>query len=247
MAWLTPVLWPFLRVLAMFTAAPVFSMRAIPVRARIGLAFLVAVCAQAALPQPPVISLNSPEAAGVVLQQVGIGLAIGFAVRVVFVALEFAGEVVGLQMGLNFASFFDPSSNSQKSTAARFLGQIALLLFVVMNGHLLVLLAVIESFQRFPVDGNFLTATQQLQLHSLGTDLFASALWLALPVMILLLFVNFAMGIMSRVAPQMQIFSFGFPVTISIGLLGITAMLPNLDQPLLHLLELVLDRIAKHA
>ncbi|MGE8374654.1 MAG: flagellar biosynthetic protein FliR, partial [Diaphorobacter nitroreducens] len=78
MAWLSPVLWPFLRVLALFTSAPVFSMRVIPVRTRIGLAFLVAVCAQAVLPEQPVISLNSREAAGAVVQQVGIGLAMGF-------------------------------------------------------------------------------------------------------------------------------------------------------------------------
>ncbi|GAD23939.1 flagellar biosynthesis pathway, component FliR [Acidovorax sp. MR-S7] len=122
MAWLSPVLWPFLRVLAMFTSAPVFSMRAIPVRTRIGLAFLVALCAQAVLPEQPVISLNGREAAGAVLQQVGVGLAIGFAVRLVFVAVELAGEVIGLQMGLNFASFFDPVRNAQVSAVARFLG-----------------------------------------------------------------------------------------------------------------------------
>ena len=115
MAWLSPVLWPFLRVLALFTAAPVFSMRAIPVRVRIGLAFFVALCAQAVLPDQPVIDLNGREALGAVLQQVGVGLALGFAVRLVFVAVELAGEVIGLQMGLNFASFFDPMANAQVS------------------------------------------------------------------------------------------------------------------------------------
>lgn len=118
--WLSPIFWPFLRILAVFTSAPVFSSRAFPVRARIALAFLVALASQATLPAAPIIGFNDPRALGVVLQQVGVGLAIGFAVRVVFAAVELAGEVVGFQMGLNFASFFDPAMNGQSSAVARF-------------------------------------------------------------------------------------------------------------------------------
>jgi len=118
-SWLSPVLWPFLRVLAMFSVAPVFSQRVIPMRLKIGLAFLVAVCAQPVLGDQPVIGINSPQALGTLIQQVGVGLAVGFAVRLVFAAVEVAGEVVGLQMGLNFASFFDPTTNAQLSAVAR--------------------------------------------------------------------------------------------------------------------------------
>jgi flagellar biosynthetic protein FliR len=244
MAWLSPLLWPFLRVLAVFTSAPVFSMRAFPLRTKIGLAFLVAVCAQAALPPQPVIALDSGAAAGAVLQQVGIGLMIGFAVRLVFVAIELAGEVVGLQMGLNYASFFDPASNSQSSAVARFYGNITMLLFVVANGHLMVLMATLQSFQSFPVDGSFLQAVQQMQLHRLGSGIFASALWIALPLVALLMFVNLTMGVISRVAPQMNIYAVGFPVTITVGLLGITATLPMLEQPMLTLLQQAMDLFA---
>ena len=241
MAWLSPVLWPFLRVLALFTSAPVFSMRVIPVRTRIGLAFLVAVCAQAVLPEQPVISLNSREAAGAVVQQVGIGLAMGFAVRLVFAAVELAGEIIGLQMGLNFASFFDPASNAQVSAVARFFGNISMLLFVVINGHLMVLMAVVKSFDSFPVGGNFLQAIGQMRLHELGASLFSSALWIALPMIALLLFVNLTLGIISRVAPQMNIYAVGFPVTLTVGLLGITATLPMLEQPMMALLQQSMD------
>ncbi|WP_287966244.1 flagellar biosynthetic protein FliR [Diaphorobacter sp.] len=244
MAWLSPVLWPFLRVLALFTSAPVFSMRVIPVRTRIGLAFLVAVCAQAVLPEQPVISLNSREAAGAVVQQVGIGLAMGFAVRLVFAAVELAGEIIGLQMGLNFASFFDPASNAQVSAVARFFGNVSMLLFVVINGHLMVLMAVVKSFDSFPVGGNFLQAIGQMRLHELGASLFSSALWIALPMIALLLFVNLTLGIISRVAPQMNIYAVGFPVTLTVGMLGITATLPMLEQPMLALLQQSIDLFA---
>jgi len=237
MAWLAPVFWPFLRVLALFTAAPVFSTRAIPLRARIALAFFVALCAQAALPPQAIIDLNSRAALGTVVQQVGIGLAMGFAVRIIFTAIELAGEIIGLQMGLNFASFFDPMRGTQVSAVERFFGNLALLLFIVLGGHLMVLLAIVKSFMAFPVDGNFLHSLTHLPLHTLGSQLFASALWLALPMMTLLTFVNLTLGIISRVAPQMNIYAVGFPVTLTAGLLAIAAVLPMLEQPLLALLE----------
>ena len=240
-AWLSPMLWPFLRVLAVFTAAPIFSSKAFPIRARIALAFFIAFAAQPSLQGQPIISINGPEALGAVIQQVGIGLAIGFTVRLVFAAVELAGEVVGFQMGLNFAAFFDPSLNTQSSAVARFFGHMAAFLFVVMNGHLMVMMAVIKSFEAFPVDQNFLVALQQMKLYNLGSDLFATGLWIALPMVGMLMFANLALGIISRVAPQMNIYSIGFPITLSVGLIGITATLPMLDQPMMALMEKAID------
>lgn len=240
-ALLSPMIWPFLRVLAVFTSAPLFSSRAFPIRARIGLAFFIAFAAQPSLQGQPIISINGPEALGAVVQQVGIGLAIGFTVRLVFAAVELAGDAVGFQMGLNFAAFFDPSLNSQSSAVARFFGHMATFLFVVMNGHLMVMMAVIKSFEAFPVDQNFLEALKHMKLYELGTDLFASGLWIALPMIGMLMFVNLALGIVSRVAPQMNIYAIGFPITLTVGLIGITATLPMLDQPLLALMERTID------
>ena len=244
-AWISPILWPFLRVLALFSVAPLFSMRAVPMRAKIGLAFFVALCAQAVLTDQPVVSINGPQALGAVAQQVAVGLGIGFAMRLVFAAVELAGEVVGLQMGLNFAAFFDPTTNAQVSAVARFYGYLAMLLFVVINGHLMVLMAVVKSFDSFPVDGHFLQAVGRMRLHELGASLFASSLWIALPMIAMLLFVNLTLGIISRVAPQMNIFAIGFPVTLTVGLIGIAATLPMLEQPLLSLLQLAIEIFQK--
>lgn len=244
-AWLSPLIWPFLRVLAVFTSAPIFSSRAFPVRARIGLALLIAIAAQPSLSGQPVISITGPEAFGAVAQQLGIGLAIGFTVRLVFSAVELAGEVVGFQMGLNFAAFFNPSLNTQSSAVATFFGQMSTFLFIVMNGHLMVLMAIIKSFDAFPVDQNFLEATRQLKLYSLGSDLFASALWIALPMLGMMMFVNLGLGIVSRVAPQMNIYAIGFPITLTVGLIGITVTLPMLDQPLMALMERAIDLFLK--
>ena len=240
-AWISPIFWPFVRVLAVFTSAPVFSARSVPVRVRVALAFLVALASQASLPQADIIGFNDPRALGVLIQQIGVGLSLGFAVRVVFAAVELAGEMVGLQMGLNFASFFDPSMGSQSNAVGIFFSQMVVLLFVVMNGHMMVLMAVNRSFVAFPIDQNFLQTLAQMSLYRLGGDLFASALWIALPMIGLLMFTNLALGIMSRVAPQLNIFAIGFPITLLVGLLGIAFTLPMLDQPFIALMSRVID------
>lgn len=238
--WLSPILWPFFRVLAVFTAAPIFSSRAFPVRTRIALAFFIAFAAQASLNAQPIIDINGPGALGAVIQQVGVGLAIGFAVRIVFSVFELAGQIVGFQMGLGFAAFFDPSTSAQSSAMGRFYANMAALLFLAVNAHVVVLMAVIRSFEAFPVDQNFMRALEKMKLHTLGAELFASALWIALPVIGMLMFANLALGIVSRVAPQMNIFSVGFPVTLGVGLIGVAATLPMLDQPFMSLMERVL-------
>jgi flagellar biosynthesis protein FliR len=245
MSWVSPILWPFLRVLAVFTAAPVFSSRAFPLRAKIGLAFLVALAAQASMPEQPVIDLNGPLALGVAIQQVGIGLAIGFTVRLVFAAFELAGQVVGFQMGLGFAAFFDPASSAQSSAMGRFYANMAALLFLAVNGHLMVIVAVVNSFAAFPVDQNILEGLSTLKLQTLGAELFASALWIALPVIALLMFANLALGIVSRVAPQMNIYAIGFPVTLAVGLVGVAATLPLLEQPFSTLMEQMMELFSR--
>lgn len=235
-AWLSPLIWPFLRTLAVFTSAPVFSTRAFPVRGRIALAFFVALASQPSLESQAFVGINDPGALGAVMQQVGIGLAIGFSIRVVFAAVELAGELVGFQMGLSFASFFDPTMGGQTSAVARFFGQMATFMFIVMNGHILVLMTVITSFNTFPTDQNFLEAVKRIKILDLGTEVFSSGLWMALPMIGMLMFANLALGIVSRVAPQMNIYAIGFPITLTVGLVGMALTLPMLDQPFLTLM-----------
>ncbi len=233
LAWLNPLLWPFLRCLALFAGMPLFSQRNVPMRVRVGLALFFAVAAQPALPDMPVLPLDSPPLLVLLIgQQLLIGLSMGFAVRLVFAALEFAGEIVGLQMGLNFAGFFDPATGMQGTATARFFGTLVAFLFVATNGHLLLIQALAQSFHAFPVGTEpfaFLRATAP---QAWGAEIFRAGLWIALPVVALLLFVNLALGVVSRVAPQIHVFAVGFPLTVSIGLLGLVATLPLMQVPL---------------
>lgn len=244
MAWVTPVFWPFLRILALFSSAPVLSARSLSVRTRVCMAFAIAICAQAGLQDQAVISLNDPAALGVVIQQVVIGVAIGLAARIVFSAVELAGEVIGLQMGLNFAGFFDPATSSQSSSVGRFFGNTTMLMFLMLNGHLLLIQAVIASFETFPIGTGTLEAIGAMKLHELGAIIFKYGLWISLPVVGILLFVNIVLGFMSRVAPQMNPFAIGFPITLSAGLLGIAFTLPMLEHPFTSLMKLVGDIFA---
>ena len=208
LAWINPILWPFIRTLALFAGMPVFSQRQVPTRVRIGLALFIAVAAQPSLPAMPVIPLDSlPQLLTAVAQQLLIGLAMGFAVRVVFAALEFAGELIGLQMGLNFAGFFDPSTGSQGTSSSRFLGSMVAFLFVAINGHLMLINSLVESFQAFPVGEEPFRFLRVAQPQVWGAEIFRMGLWIALPLITMLMFVNLVLGIISRVAPQLNVFS----------------------------------------
>jgi len=165
-----------------------------------------------------------------------VGVAIGLAVRIVFAAVELAGEIIGLQMGLNFAGFFDPTTNQQTSAVGRFFGNTTMLLFVVINGHLMVLQAVIASFNTFPVGPEPFAAIAQMRLHELGAVVFRYGLWIALPMIGMLMFINIVLGFVSRIAPQMNAFAIGFPLTLTAGLVGIAATLPMLEGPVVALL-----------
>ena len=241
-AWLSPLFWPFIRVLALFSAMPVLGQRSVPVRVRVGLAFLIVVAAQASLPPMPQVALDSPLAFMLIVQNLLIGLTLGFAVRAVFAAVEFEGELIGLQMGLNYAGFFDPASGGQGTATARFFSTVVALLFIVINGHLLVIAAVVQSFHAFPVAPEPFAFLRALQPQTWGTEVFALGLWIALPLMAMILFVNLVLGIISRVAPQMNVFAIGFPVTLGVGLVGMLFTLPMMQAPFTMALERMLAR-----
>lgn len=241
-AWITPLLWPFLRALALFTSMPVLSQRQVPMRLRIALAFMVVLCAQPSLPEVPVVALDSALALLLVIQQLLIGLSLGFAARIVFAAIEFAGELVGLQMGLNYAGFFDPASGGNANAMGRFFSTTVAWLFIVINGHLLIVVALVQSFVAFPVGPEPFAFLRAMLPHTWGAQIFQLGLWIALPMLTMLLFVNLVLGIISRVSQQMNIFAIGFPVTLGVGLLGVLLTLPMMQAPFTMALEQMLAR-----
>jgi flagellar biosynthetic protein FliR len=232
-AWFAAYFWPFVRILALFSAAPLLYHRAIPVRVKIGLAALVTLALAPALPAP-----QSADAAWLLAQQLVVGLAIGLAVQIAFAAFEIAGDVIGLQMGLGFAGFIDPQNADQTPLIGSFLGLVATLVFLAINGHLLMLAGIAESFRSVPV-GAPVPGAQDIQgLVMLGAGMFKVGLHLALPVLATMLIVNLALGVLARAAPQLNIFAVGFPATILIGMLALVLAMPLLGPFVETALEL---------
>ncbi len=216
-AWLAGAFLPFIRILALFSAAPLLSHKSFPPRARVALAAVIAFLVAPFANVPPGLTLASAAGLGLVAQQVVIGLAMGFAARLLFAMFEIAGEFIGLQMGFSFAGFFDPTGGTE-SAVGTWLNTLGMMLFVALNAHLVLVDALVATFQSFPIASDPFSAFAVLRLDKLGADVFRLALALALPVTMLMLFVNLVLGFASRVAPQLSIFSVGFPVTLLAGL-----------------------------
>jgi hypothetical protein len=148
---LATYLYPFVRVMGYISADPVLGNRSVPIRLKIGLALAISVAIAPTLGPLPAIEPASPAGLAILAQQIFIGVAIGFAVRVILAAVEMAGQMIGLQMGLGFATFFDPQTSAQVPVIGQYLGLLAILVFLSINGHALVLSTLIESFHILPI------------------------------------------------------------------------------------------------
>jgi len=237
MGWAGLYLWPFLRVLSLFMAAPIFSDKAIPMRVKVGLGVAIAIIVAPTLPVQQQVSLDSAAVFPLIIQQIMIGLALGFVVRLTMAGIEMAGELIGLQMGLSFAGFFDPSSRSQGTAIGSWLGVISMLMFLGINGHLLLIHSLVESFRIFPVGGNGFSFGDVKNLVSAGGEVFRLGLQIALPFVAVLLIVNLSLGVMVRVAPQLNLMSVGMPATITTGFASLYLLMPYLEAPLVRALE----------
>jgi flagellar biosynthetic protein FliR len=225
-AWIAALLWPLTRVLALLAAAPVLGQTRMPRRIRIGLAIGIVLAIAPSLPTPPPIPPASATGMLVLATQIVIGLAIGFSLRLVFTAVEIAGDVVGMQMGLGFAMFYDPGNVQHTPILGQFMTLLATLSFLAMNGHLMIISVLADSFHALPIAADPLPSSLFETLARHGAIVFVAGLQLALPLIITMLVVNLALGVLTRAAPQLNIFAVGFPLTIAIGLAALLLILP---------------------
>lgn len=217
-ALLLGALWPFVRVSTFVAAAPILGTRAVP--GRVKAAVIVALTAVLVPTLPPAPAIGAFSAAGwlTTVQQVLIGLTLGLAVRLTFLALEFAGQLIGAQMGLGFAAMIDPQNGTQVAVVGQLYVIVGTLAFVAMNGHLLLIELLMWSFEQMPVGAIPQTGGVMAIAGAWAGWLFAQALLLALPALVVLTVVNVAIGIMTRASPQLNVFAIGFPVSILIGI-----------------------------
>jgi flagellar biosynthetic protein FliR len=236
-AWMVMLLWPATRILAMISVAPLFGHANIPATVKIGLGMLLSVAIAPALPPMPEVAPFSGDGLFILIQQMLIGLAIGFSMKLAFTAVELAGELAALTMGLSFASFYDPNSQSEASSVSQLFGWLALMVFVSSNLHLALLASLTDSFTSLPVSALPVGTGPFKLVAAYGGKIFALGLQFALPIVAALLVTNLALGLLTKAAPQLNLFGIGFPITIGVGFLMISLILPYLTQPLLTTLE----------
>jgi flagellar biosynthetic protein FliR len=217
----------FLRISAMLALMPVIGERAVPIRVKAGLALLIALLVFPTIrTKIPTLQADA-EIVAVGLAMVGevlIGVTIGFAVRIIFAGIQFAGNMIGLQMGLAIANVFDPVSSTQVSIMAEFQYLFAMLVYLAVDAHHLLIYAIVDSY-RFVAPFGFHFSESMMQLIVLfSKGLFVTAVKICAPVMAVLMFSNVALGVVARTVPQINIFIVGMPLQIATGLiiLGLT-------------------------
>ncbi len=235
--------WPFCRIMAVFGLAPLFSHKAISVRVRVLLALALTLALGAALPAPP--RLDPLSMAGLLgaFEQVAMGLLLGLALLLVFTVFTLIGDVVSTQLGLSMAVLNDPMNGVSSSSIIYQLYFILLaLLFFAIDGHLVTVSILYQSFVYWPVGSGVHWQGLQTIAWSLGWVL-SAALLIALPLVFCMTLVQFCFGLLNRISPAMNLFSLGFPMAILAGLTLIYLTLPNLAEAYLHLTRELLDKL----
>ncbi|MBW9266037.1 flagellar biosynthetic protein FliR [Candidatus Thiodiazotropha sp. LNASS1] len=235
--WLAAYFWPMVRISAMLVAIPLFSSRQIPARFRLFMMILITLLIAPTLPPQPQADVLSHTGFIILLQQILIGVMMGFILQMVFGALVFGGQVIAYSMGLGFASMVDPANGVQVPVVAQFYLILATLLFLIFNGHLLSIELIADSFDTMPVAMDGLSRNGLLEVVAWGSRLFTGGLLIALPIVGAMLMVNMGMGVVMRAAPQLNIFSIGFPITMLLGFALIWVTLPNVFSVFNELLD----------
>ncbi|ALI03019.1 flagellar type III secretion system protein FliR [Pseudomonas sp. FW306-02-F02-AA] len=215
--WVASFMLPLFRVGAVLTTMPVFGTTLVPKRIRLYFALAITVVITPGL--PPMPQVNPLDLSGLLLiaEQILIGALLGFSLQLFFQAFVVAGQIVSIQMGMGFASMVDPTNGVSAAVIGQFLTMLVTLLFLGMNGHLVVFEVLTESFTTLPVGSGMLVNHFWEMAGKMGWVL-GAAMLLVLPAITALLVVNIAFGVMTRAAPQLNIFSIGFPLTLVLGL-----------------------------
>jgi flagellar biosynthetic protein FliR len=225
---------PFIRLGAMFMAAPIFGAVTVPVRVRIVLAVAVAAILMPVVGSNTVVDLFSAAGLLLVMQQVAVGLVMGLVLQFVVASIVMAGHTIATAMGLGFASSVDPQNGTQVTILGQFYLIMATLFFLAIDGHLRLIELLAMSFEVFPATRFVLDTEIFRNVVLYSGQMFVTGTLLALPVMIGVLLINVGFGVMTRAAPQLNLFSIGFPMSMLGGfilmLLSMPVLLPVLGN-----------------
>ena len=236
-ALLMQVFWPFVRIGACFMVAPIFSAQFVPARLRVLLAVVLAFMISPLVPEPEGVTLFSIPGFIITVQQMLIGAALGFCMEILFDAVTMGGQLLANSMGLSFAFNIDPVHGASTPALGQFYSLLVTLTFLALNGHLILVETLVDGFRTLPVGATGLGSDGMWTVVMWGSQIFSGALAVALPGVTALLIVNVAFGVMSRAAPQLNLFAVGFPITLVFGLVIVLAGLPSVQSSFTRLME----------
>ena len=218
----------FLRISALLIMIPVIGERTVPLRVKGGLAILVSLLVFPAAG----VNINSFQTGDEILAlaiamigEVMIGIVIGLTTKIIFAGIQFAGEMIGIQIGFSIVNVIDPVSSSQVSIIAEFQYLIALLIYLAVDAHHTLIFAIVDSYRIVSPFSYHFSGSLVKHIIMLSRELFILAIKISAPIMAVLLFTNVALGVVARTVPQINVFIVGFPVQIAVGLIvfGLTA------------------------
>jgi len=243
--WLAQVLWPFVRIGSCFMVAPAFGALFVPARIRIVLAGAIALVVAPLIPSPPAIAPFSPAGFIVTAQQVLIGVALGFCLQLLFDAVSLGGQLLANSMGLSFAFNVDPMRGASTPALGQLYSMLVMLTFLALNGHLALIEVLVDGFRTLPVGTSGLGQSGVWSVVEWGTQIFSGALAVALPGITALLIVNIAFGVISRAAPQLNLFAVGFPISLVFGLVIVLVGMPSVQSSFTRLLAEAFELLRK--
>lgn len=233
----------FIRIGAILITAPLFGSRNVPLTLKAGLSLVLALAIFPVVGFKEVCFTSIPSLLSAMVGEVLIGVIIGFTARLLFAAVQLAGELVGFQMGFGIVNVIDPHTSTQFSIIAQFQNIITLLVYLALDAHYWFILAISNSFELIQPLGFCFTNSLMEAIIGLSCDMFVIATKVAAPIMAVLLFTSVALGLIARTVPQMNIFIVGFPLKLAIGLLGVGFSLPLLSYLLRNLFQRMGDDI----
>lgn len=223
-------LWPFFRIGAMLMAMPLIGTKTVPKQVRLGFALVLTLIIAPLVPAVPQVDPLSIEAIFIIFQQILIGVAMGFVLHLVFAVFLVAAQVISMQMGLGFAMMIDPQSGTSVPVLGQFFSIVVTLVFLSLNGHLLLIEMLANSFYTLPISSSGISTDGFWRIALWGQEVFSGAVLVALPAIAALLFVTLTLGVMTRAAPQFNIFAVGIPISLIWGLMIIYVILPGLIE-----------------
>lgn len=229
------------RVAGIFAATPMFGGKAVPMRVKAGMTFVMTMVLYPVIRgQIPPLPPDSLSLMILVIRETLIGISLGLISQAIFAAVDFCGQMIGIQMGFSMVSLFDPTMGSQISIIAVFQALLATLLFMILGAHHIFIRSIVESYQLLPL-GNWHMSGPLLQfITSIVTGVFILGIKLSAPVLVALLATTIVLGIMARIFPQMNVFIISMPLNIGIGFLIIGASLMLFN----HTLEIAFGSMA---